>query len=646
MPKPKDKKNKNEESGLNIKEERSSLSEFVKRSLPTIEEVEKFDEYAREEVKSGDIEESLSEIYQDDGGKMVDVKKLDIKKGRGFFFYFFSLVIAGLLVSAAYAGYILYTKNNPASVQVEFAISGEESVLAGEEFLYTMSYKNLSNVDINSIEIKLTYPENFIYLDSSPAAPEKNNSWRFAKLEAHGSDEIKIKGKIIGPMGGRSNILGVITYTPANFSSEFKKETAFENTVSGTGINITIEPLASVLVGEENELAVKYKKDSESFLNKFRLSVVKSDNVEFMEGTTTPGMREINEAGDKEQEIRIKFKVKDKINEKEELTFNFEASDDGNKYFKFYEGKLDFEVIKNSLNLSLILNGSRSDQGIDFNETLNYSIAYANKGEAEMKDIVIMAVLTSDILDWKTLSDKTNGKLGDSAITWSKEQIPQLAGLEPNEEGIIDFSINVLPIEQINLNLSSKYQVESYAQFSIGSSEVKQNGDTKSNTIVSKVNSDLKLNEQVRYFNDDNIAVGSGPLPSKVGQTTSYKVYWKLTNNLHELLNVRLEAKLPEYVSWDDKNRTTVGSIYFDEANRKVVWDIGRLPVSVFEADGEFNISITPVESDRNKVLVILPGTTIEAADSETGSAISRAGKAKTTKLEDDDIAEGDGRVE
>ncbi len=646
MPKPKDKKNKNEGDELNIKEERSKLSEFVKRSLPTLEEVEKFDEYAREEVRAGDIEESLSEIYQDDGGKMVDVKKLDIKKGRGFFFYFFSLIITGLLVSAAYAGYIIYFKNNLTSAQVEFAIFGKESIAAGEEFFYSVSYKNLSSVDINNIELKLTYPENFIYLDSSPAAPEKNNSWKFAKLEAHRSDEIKIKGKIIGPMGGRSNIFGVITYTPANFSSEFKKETAFENIVSGTGINITIDPITSVLVGEENELAIKYKKDGENFLNKFRLTIVKSDNVEFMEGTTTPGMREINEIGDKEQEIRINFKVKDKINDKEELTLNFEASDNENKFYKFKEDKISFEVIKNSLNLNLILNGSRSDQGIDFNETLNYSIAYANKGEAEMKDIVIMAVLTSDILDWKTLSDKAGGKFADSAIAWSKEQIPQLAGLEPNEEGIIDFSINVLPIEQIKLNLSSKYQIESYAQFSIGNSEVKQNADTKSNTIVSKVNSDLKLNEQVRYFNDDNIAVGSGPLPPKVGQTTSFKVYWQMTNNLHELNNLRIEAALPEYVSWDDKNRATVGNVYYDANFRKVVWEIGRLPVSVFEADAEFNISITPVDGDRNKVLVLLPGTTAEATDSETGSAISKVGKAKTTKLEDDDIAVGDGRVE
>lgn len=645
MPKPKDKKNKNEESGLNIKEERSILSEFVKRSLPNEEEVRQFDQYAEEETRNGDIEESLSEIYQDDKGKMVDVKKLDIKKGRGILFYFFSLVILGLLAVVVYAGYIFYSKNNPASARVEFAISGEESVVSGEEFFYAISYKNLGGVGIKNIEINLTYPENFIYLDSSPAAREKNSIWKFSGLEAHRSDEIKIKGKIIGKAGEAQNILGTLVYTPENFSSEFKKEAAFENIVSGTGLALIIEPVAGVLVGEENEIVIKYKKEEADFLNKFRLTLDKSDNIELTGGATTTNVWQA-ETADKEQEIKIKFKVKDKVSEREEITLNFEYSDDGNKYYEFYEKKLDFEVIKNSLNLSLILNGSRSAQGIDFNQTLNYSIAYANKGEVEMKDIVIMAVLNSDILDWKTLADKNNGELGSNTITWSKEQIPQLATLAPNEEGLIDFFINVLPIEQVNLNSSSKHQVESYAQFSIGGLEVKENEDTKSNTIVSKVNSDVKLDEEVRYFNDDNIAVGSGPLPLKVGETTSFKVYWKLTNNLHELHNLRLESALPDYIYWDDKNRTTVGNIYYNESSRKVVWEIGRLPVSVFAADAEFNLSITPVESDRNKVLVLLPGTTVEATDSETGSAISKVGKAKTTKLEDDEVARGDGRVE
>lgn len=653
MPKPRDKKNNIGDSGgekIKITERKSSVSEFVKRSLPTEEEAEKFDEYAHEEAKSGDIEESLSEIYQDESGKMVDVRKLEIKKGRGVLFWFFIMLTTVIVAGAAYFGYLFFFQQSFSGNQVQFSINGKEEVLAGEDFFYSVSYKNLSNVAINNIEITLTYPENFIFAESVPQSQAtSSNFWRLGKLEAHRSGEIKIKGKIIALQGETGNIFGEMSYRQENFSSEFKKEAAFESAVNGIGIGFIFESSSGILVGEESEIAVKYKKEDNNYLNNFRLSAVLPDNMEFIQGedkNALPGVWKVEEIKDEEQEIKIKFKAKDKKNETEEIILNFESTPDGNKYYKFKEEKVSVEVIKNGLNLNLILNGSTSDRGIDFGETLNYSIAYANKGETEMKDVVIMAVLTSDILDWQSLSDKNNGKTGNNAISWSKEEIPQLESIELGAEGIIDFSINVLPLGEINSASVSKYEVESYAQFAIGNIEIKQNEDTKSNTILSKVNSDLKLNEEVRYFSEDNIAVGSGPLPPKVGQMTSYKIYWNLTNNLHELNNLRLEAALPDYVSWNDKNQTTVGTIYYNESNRKVIWEIGRLPVSVYEANAEFNISITPAESDRNKVLVLMPGTNVQATDSETNSTISKVGKAKTTKLEDDPIAVGDGRVE
>jgi len=190
-----------------------------------------------------------------------------------------------------------------------------------------------------------------------------------------------------------------------------------------------------------------------------------------------------------------------------------------------------------------------------------------------------------------------------------------------------------------------KYEVQSYAQFTIGSNDSTNNEDTKSNIIISKVNSDLKLNEQVRYFNSDNIAVGSGPLPPKVGQMTSYKVFWVITNNLHELNSLKAEVILPANVQWEDKSRTTAGSIQYDANSRKVTWDVGRLPVDIYEIFGEFSININPVEADKDTIMVLLPGTSVGAVDNVTGAPIELMTKAKTTKLEDDDIANTDGRV-
>jgi hypothetical protein len=95
---------------------------------------------------------------------------------------------------------------------------------------------------------------------------------------------------------------------------------------------------------------------------------------------------------------------------------------------------------------------------------------------------------------------------------------------------------------------------------------------------------------------------------------------------------------LPDYVIWEN-GETNVGSIYYDDASRQVIWEIGRLPLSVYRADAEFDISIIPAESDRNKILVLSPGSTVSATDMETKDVIIKKTSAKTTKLEDDDIA-------
>jgi hypothetical protein len=108
-----------------------------------------------------------------------------------------------------------------------------------------------------------------------------------------------------------------------------------------------------------------------------------------------------------------------------------------------------------------------------------------------------------------------------------------------------------------------------------------------------------------------------------------------------------LETVLPAGLNWDEHNRTSVGSISYDSNSKKVTWQIGRLPITVFRADAEFNISVIPAESDRNKIIVLLNGSKVTAVDVKTGAALERNSVPKTSKLEDDEIANmsSDGRV-
>ncbi len=674
--------NPNESDGevtINLKE--SSVAEFTKRPVPNDKEVREFEDYVEkiegqdgeyidtDDNESGEeIDESLNEIYQDDNGRMVDVKKMDIRKRRGFFFWFFAvLIFAAVVGGGSYFGYNHYFLNSGTdATAIDFGISGDTEVTAGEEFFYNLTYKNPANVVITNARIEVTYPANFIFLDSYPASPaDDHRSWEIMSIPAQSSGSIRIKGMMIGGEDENGVILASITYVPANFSSEFKKESSFTTAIRDIGLDINIDYVPTALIGDITEAEIRINAKNDNYINAFRITLepqenIKVENYAGEEGDDTladftmprPGVWQVNGVGSEEKKIPIRFTITEKVSDRQDLVLDFSKPVDETTYRPFHQETMSFEVLKSDLNLALIVNGSREDQGVNFGDTLNYSIVYNNKGETDMNDVIIMAVLESDFLDWTTLTDNNHGREKGNTITWSKEEIPALATIKKHDEGTIDFSIKMMDAGKIDP--TSIYQVKSFAQYSVGqdtndgatTATGTQEQDNRSNTITNKINSDLKLTETVRYFSEDNIPVGTGPHPPKVGETTSYKVYWDVKNNLHELNNATVSVILPDYVKWDGKDRATVGSVSYNDSLNAVVWDIGRLPVTVFSANAEFSIKVTPGEDDKNKIMVLLPGSTIKATDIETGDEIKKSTKAQTTKLAGDTIAGGDGIVE
>ncbi len=673
-------KNENKEVTINLK--KSSIAEFTKRPLPSEDEMNAFEEKVEKEIydsdfnenefedeeKDEEIEESLNEIYQEDDGHMADVKKMHKIKRHGFLFRFFLfLIFLGFLGGGAYYSYnFLYLDAGSDATALEFSIEAETEVVSGEEFFYTLKYKNTGNISVNNLEIEAKFPDNFLFLDSFPAAlNENNNEWKIDHLAGGASESVKIKGMLLGEEGDTSILLSSLRYTPENFQSEFKKEASLTIAIKDIGLNIDFDYLGSVLVGDSHEILINFNSREKNFINNFRLTLEPAENLEILKIKSDqenladfeelrPGVWDINQISETMSFLPLNFIISEKQADKQKIILKFEQLG-GENYYTFLRKEIELEVMKSDLNLTLIINGSRDDQGVDFDDTLNYSIVYKNKGETEMKDVIIMAVLKSDFLDWTSLEDSNNGSERGNTISWSKNEIESLKSVNPNAEGSIDFSIKLLGLGDFSRD--KEYKIVSYAQFSIGSpsveasedregsSEPLEENDNKSNTIINKINSDLKLNETLRYFNSDNIPVGTGPHPPKVGEETTYKIYWDLENNLHELKDLEVKVSLPEYVFWDAHERTTAGSVKFNEEENEIVWNIGRLPITVFQANAEFSIKIKPREEDKNKIMVLLPGSEVSAIDAETEAELEINTKAKTTKLEDDNIAQGDGIV-
>ena len=632
----------------------SSLSSFVERPLPTAKELEVFERVVKKEVHEHEIDSNLSEIYSDQKGGQVDVSKMEVKKRAPFIIRFFGkLIFLTLLAAAAYFSYHYWFSGGNDLGALEFKISAPETVLAGEEFSYQIEYKNSTKYTLSRLRLELQYPSGFVYDSSSDDPSSGHHGWDLDDLAPGDSRRLTVTGRIFASADSAQVIFGNLSYLPGDFSSQFKKEFSHSTFVSGPGFRVDLSHSGTAFLNLENEMSLIISEIGDQHLGDFnisfslpseasavvdeaawaasgmdkKLTVVKSGGATWQISGLERGLTR--------QEIPLRYIFKKRLDNPEIRVRLEKKLTDGQSYV-FWEKSLKPELVDSDLNLTMLLNGSKGDEAINFGQPLEYSLSYANKGSNTFRDVVIMASVDGEFIDWSSLQDENRGELKNRAIIWSKNEIGKLAEIKPGEGGEIKFKLNLRPWR--DEDLGGELTIKAFAQYGVNNSPLKGE-ENKSNTIISRLNSDLKLAEKILYFNEDNFPVGSGPLPPRVGEKTSFKVYWSVTNNIHELSEARAVFSLPDHVSWEGSQNTNVGRLYYDETSRQVVWEIGRLPVSVYRVDADFNISISPAESDLNKILILSSGSMVSAMDTETKGVVSNKTKPTTTKLEDDDIA-------
>ncbi len=531
---------------------------------------------------------------------------------------------------------------------VELSINAPEKIQAGQEFSYQVVYQNNSELPINSLKLELVYPENFIFSSADIAPASENNYWTLADLPVGAEKTLEIKGRIINQENSANTIYAKLTYQQTNFSSDQKKESSASTLVGSLGFRAEMDYPSAALAGAENDLSLKISNFEMPLINKFRIDFevpasvsiidpqISSSSVSVIKKVDNYWQVEGINASSTDLEIPFRFKIKDASQNRLEIVVRLSYQDQDGNILTFFEKRAGVDIIKNDLNLTMMVNGSQGDRSVNFGETLNYSVSYSNKGASPLSNIAISAVIDSPFVDWGTLSAESGGKLKNGIITWTKDEVPALAEIKPGQEGDLNFSVRLNKFS--TADLGNNFQIKSYAQFNVDSNTTSSEAN-RSNIISSKLNSDLNFSEKILYFDENNSPVGEGPLPPEVGEKTSVRVYWGLNNTLHELDKVRVSLPLPPNTSFEGRVKVQAGSIYYDQASNQVIWELGRIPLSVAVVNGEFSLSLIPKSSDRNKILIISPGSLVSAIDLDNNSEIKLSSLPKTTKLEDDDIA-------
>lgn len=638
--------------------EDSGLASFVERPVPTDKELAGFERAVKREASEQEIDNRLSEIYLDKRGRKIDVRTMTIKKKANWFWRFFKKIFwLVVIASLVYYGYSYWRGGGSDVSALEFQITGPEQIVAGEDFFYLVSYHNPTKFILTKIRLELQYPVNFIF-DSATITPTSGDyGWDLLDLAPGASGTLEIKGKLIGTPEAVNVIFGNLSYLPGTLTSRFKKEASASTVINGSGFRIDLVYSQTAFVNQENEMSLVLSDVQNNYLGDFDLSFsLPAEANASVTATTSPVIISSEASSTKplitknggnswrisnlltgagRQEIPLVYIVKNKL-DNQTISVRLEKKLAEGESYIFWEKSFNPQLVSSDLNLTILLGDSKSDSAVNFGDTLNYTLTYANAGAVAYQDVTVMAVLDSDFIDWNSLNDEYKGQLAGRSIIWTKNEIPALAEIKPGVKGELSFQVKLQKFKESDFG--KNLTLISYAQYGINKNAVRGQSN-RSNTLTSRINSNLELNESIRYFNEDNLPVGAGPLPPQVDIKTSFKVYWTIKNSLHELTDTKVVFTLPDKVVWEEGGATNVGSVYYQAATRQVIWEIGRLPVSVTRADAEFSLSVTPEIDDRGKILILSAGSTVSATDTETKQTLTRRTTGKTTKLEDDDIA-------
>jgi|GEM_PF-5081304 len=543
--------------------------------------------------------------------------------------------------------------------RVFLEIECPDSVPDGSEITYRINAINKEAVGLNNVELELLFPEGFTYTSSSMEKNEGANVWEIGDIEENHSQDLEISGTLTGTASELKVVKGVMRFQPAGLSSEFAVEAENSTVIAAGNVSLTIDAPQNTASGNEIEYNVRYENlggEEEtgwyvrlSYPEGFEYRGAEPSPADSNNIWKLPGL----ESGEK-GEIAISGILTGIDNEAKKVVAELGVMEDGT--FRAQLTKEDTTVIVESVVLITESLAGQETDVIDAGQELDFVIDYKNQGSVGLRNASIEVTLSNpDIIDFGKF-EAEGGSYSDGKITWNSSGIPDLALIQPNTGGEIEFSLAIkdrleMPIDSVedkNFTLDTQaFLISDDIPLSI-SAEHK----VESEPLDLKLNSFITVDAQGFYYDQfTGEPIGSGPMPPEVGEKTTYHIIWEVTNMANDLSDAKVSVVLAPGASYADNANVTHGQdIQFDPKTSSVTWDIGRVPANTGTFSekimASFDVSITPGEDKVGQYVQLLQETVFSAFDTFTESELMGEDESLTTELPDDVFAEDKGEVQ
>lgn len=647
-------------SGVNVKKISSDAKRFsngikprmpVKKQLKTVKDPN-FN-------RAGFTTDDIDDIWG--ARKNFSTFEKNNKKSMKSLWIIIFILICVAVVS--YLGWNFFNNFKPLSgTGVAMEISGENLAISGDRVKFTIRYQNKEQVKVKNVELRLNYPEGMYYISSSKDPDNLGvNLWKLGDLDPNEDGKVNLEVQVIGSKDDKLNLGATIAYEPVNFSSIFETKVDYNIEIEKTNFELNVESPSEL--GNNNRILYKisYKNISEGKLSNTRIRFEYPAGFTLLEvnaNSLEQGAENIWNLGELDKDTAGEISVTGFLDTTNNTTSTFNAiievkslysqentsgQNSVSEWIPYIKVSKDTLLIPSDVPLQILINNNPIDSVLNWEDELKYEISYKNNSENPIRDVSISVKLDSKYLNISTLNDIFDGDFDENnlTLTWNKNSVPSLGKLERNQEGKFNFSIKLNKFDNKYLGRDD-YFVKSEAKLQYKDSS-SQSKESISNFIINKMNSPVDISAKARYYNGSD-AVGSGPLPPVVGETTTYEIVWQIKSFISDLTDVTIKTILPPNVDWGGVSTNGIGNIVYNSATREIVWQIDKFDKNS-DYMMQFNILLTPDKSQKDKIVTLINQTNLSGTDSFSGNKINKDIPYLTSELLGDKKAGGKGKV-
>jgi len=533
----------------------------------------------------------------------------------------YTIVFLVVAISLIYVG-VSWLGGNDTDPTLVF--NGPEEVLIGMPFDLEVGVGNQSDQILQDAKVSLALPKGMVFVGQ--AAEENLSSRNLGNLGVGSLSGETFKLMIAG---GEANdikdIKAYVDYSLEFLGSRFKKEERRKVKIIGPAVKLMALAPDKIASGATIQLKISYENISDEEVGDLFLELDYPSAFQYEKATLAPDENENRwRLGGLHPGSENDLTIIGRLVGLENSVHSFKA-----RLGLEWNGKtyiLDEQIINTAvktapLSLSILANGV-SEYTAALGELVNYSINYQYLNGPP---------------DSATITVELEGKMfkENKTLTWRLKDL--------KKEGSVKFSARVkdeYPIRRLgdrNFVLKTKVRFDDGESVAIAESE---------NKVVGQL--DLVA---TGFFRDAASGVlNQGSFPPTIGEETEYTIHWTLINYSNDVRDVKVRAKLPNYVKFIDAVKSNGNSrpIF---ANEKVIWEIDRVAatrgVIGTPLEAVFQISAKPpADAVTGLYLSLVNEATVSAIDEFTGFPLAASVPTVTTRLPDDKtISEGEGKV-